>query len=381
MMKEKLDGEGYYFAQINEIKKWALNLGVIYLIFFTVLDVFRYSDDSLDEVMFVRTVFMLLPFSVLMFFFNRKATFNIPQSYLNYLSCIVIILIGKGHAEIIELAADHTMFYPRIGLTIILIYAGILLIMPTQLSLISSLVIILIAANAYHNTGMNWVEILSLSLFYVAFSSCCVFMNYTCTRVLITNYKLVNLIEEQANTDELTGMFNRRYFYKQSEYVFKQAVREHKGIAIVLIDLDDFKLINDKFGHKYGDAVLLKCSAIFKDHCRRPFDLVSRLGGDEFVLMLYDCSLEYIDEVCQSIIKQVSAIADKISKTVSSVNLGVSIGVAYNEKDESYPVKTLIEVADLAMYSIKNNGKNNYHFGDKNRFLDSGNTSDFLAPA
>ncbi len=380
MMKEKLNDEGYYFGQLYEIKKWALNLGAIYLVFFTVLDAIRYADDSFGHAMYVRMVFMLLPFSVLMFFFYKRAAFNLSQFHLNYLSFIVIILIGKGHAEIIELAADHAMFFPRIGLTIILIYAGILLILPTQLSLVSSLIIILIAANAYHNTAMNWIEILSLSTFYLAFSSCCVFMNYVCTRVLKTNYKLVNVIEEQANTDELTGMFNRRFFYKQSEHVFKQANRERKGVAIVLIDLDDFKLINDRLGHKYGDEVLLKFSTIFKDHCRRPFDMVSRLGGDEFVLMLYDCDLAHIDDVCNSIIKQVSAIAAKVSETFTAVNLGVSIGVAYNEKDESFPVKTLIEMADLAMYHVKNTGKNNYHISDKVEFLDRGNTSDFLAP-
>lgn len=373
--------DSYYFKQITEIKKWALNLGAFYLIFFTILDAIRYTDESLEHAMFVRLVYMLIPFWVLIFFFYQKDKFKLSKTQLDYLSFVVILLIGKGHAEIIELAANNSVFFPRIGLTIILIYAGILLVLPIKLSLISSLLIIITAANSYHNTGMSWVEILSLSSFYLAFSSCCVFMNYVCARVLITNFKLVNMIEEQANTDDLTGLFNRRYFFKQADHIFKQANREHKSMAIALIDLDDFKLVNDKLGHKYGDQVLIKFSAVFNNHCRRPFDMASRLGGDEFALMFYDCDQSYIDEVCLSIINEISVLSSTISKTLKKVNLGVSIGVAYNAKNEAFPVKTLIEMSDVAMYQVKGSGKNNYKISDKKDFLDGGNTSDFLAPA
>jgi len=248
-------------------------------------------------------------------------------------------------------------------------------------SFISSVFIIVVAANAYLSTGMVIDEIISISVFYLLFSGCCVFMNHICAKILLANSKLVKRINEQANTDNLTGLNNRRRFFESSDQVYKHSSREHKPYAVLLVDLDHFKQINDTLGHKTGDHVLIKMASNLNNLCRRPLDMAARFGGDEFVVLLYDSTEDHINKVCQTIINETECITAALSEKAPDTQLGVSIGVAINHAHEPYNIKTLIEMADQALYTVKNNGKNGYVIAGKQAISSVDKHSDFISLA
>ncbi len=348
----------YYAKQIHVIKAWALNLGAVYLVLFIVVDFYRYSGPSLDQALVARVLYMLIPFCVVISCFYKQKKLNLSHQQIEWLSLVAIILVGLGHTKIIEIGANHAMFFPRIGLTIVLIYSGLLLALPIKLSILSSSLIILLAALTYHDTGLRGSEIASLVFFYAVFSSCCIFMNHVFNKILSDNHQLMEVIDQQANTDDLTKLYNRRYFYNQSNNIRKQSTREQTALALMLIDLDNFKTINDELGHKIGDETLIKVAQILKRQSRRPMDVTARLGGDEFVILMHDSHIDHIKMTCINIINDINQIITALEQ--SKIKLGVSIGVAFNSAGEKSSIKALMEMADQALYHVKHHGKNNY---------------------
>ena len=159
-------------------------------------------------------------------------------------------------------------------------------------------------------------------------------------------------LEEMATTDPLTGGANRQVF----ELLFSQAtkVSRRRGVdaSLITLDIDDFKPINDTWGHEAGDAVLRTVATILRDHIRES-DTVCRWGGDEFVVLLTDC-----DE------HEARRIADKIRCAVKErpiryagreLQVTVSLGVAEHEHGE--PLTAVLARADAALYAAKRNGR------------------------
>jgi len=176
----------------------------------------------------------------------------------------------------------------------------------------------------------------------------------------ITRQKMLeDKLKLRAHSDPLTGVANRTLFYMKFNQSIKQAKRHKKLLAILFIDLDNFKNINDTHGHEAGDIVLKTVSDRLKDNSRG-IDLVSRIGGDEFVLLLYDCtSRSDTEKVAQKIIKAIiTPIA--ISET-RLVAVSASIGISLYPEHGEHPDK-LLNAADLAMYSVKQGSKNDIYF-------------------
>jgi len=95
--------------------------------------------------------------------------------------------------------------------------------------------------------------------------------------------KLLDKMERLAITDPLTGLYNRRYLIVELEKETKRAIRTNEFFSLIMLDLDFFKKVNDKYGHKVGDQVLCQISNIFLNHCRET-DIVTRWGGEEFII-------------------------------------------------------------------------------------------------
>ena len=189
---------------------------------------------------------------------------------------------------------------------------------------------------------------------------------------------MIKIIDHQANTDDLTQLSNRRNFYQQAEQIHKQSARENKALALLVIDLDQFKSVNDYLGHNQGDEVLLGVANVLQHRCRRPFDLVARLGGDEFAMLMYDTQSEHLHETCQQIIIEIEQISQKLQMKHRQASLGVSIGVAVNKPGVNFPIKSLMEMANKAIYPIKNSGENEYRCFDNAHYLKVGNSSEVL---
>lgn len=171
----------------------------------------------------------------------------------------------------------------------------------------------------------------------------------------ITEKKQIQeIIWKQAHYDDLTQLLNRNSFSK----FIDNAIKSKHSFALLFIDLDHFKQVNDTLGHKVGDELLKQASHRIK-HCVRASDIVSRFGGDEFTVVLAGLLNEnIIHRICNKIIRSLSAPYDLNGE---AAYISASIGVTQYPMD-SHDIEDLYKYADQAMYDSKRNGRNRYSF-------------------
>src|SRR5262245_59999453 len=159
-----------------------------------------------------------------------------------------------------------------------------------------------------------------------------------------------------AFTDYLTGLRTRGYFEQQLELEFKRAERRQQKIALLMIDIDHFKVLNDTFGHHVGDQLLRDLSSILiKD--MREVDTVARYGGEEFVIILPETTETGAMFVAQRLRRAVEQAKFFAGSPNSVQHLTISIGVAVYDTDAQFK-RDLIEFADAALYAAKHAGRN-----------------------
>ena len=164
-----------------------------------------------------------------------------------------------------------------------------------------------------------------------------------------------------AAQDPLTSLYNRRYFTEISESLFRLAQRDKLPIAIVLMDVDDFKMINDTYGHKVGDNVLLSLADTLTREVRKS-DVVCRFGGEEFIILLPETHLGGAELVAENLRSAIAATSVEVNKAVR-IQFTVSIGVASNEMSDEHHLEHIIGRADRALYAAKARGKNQVILG------------------
>jgi diguanylate cyclase (GGDEF)-like protein len=169
------------------------------------------------------------------------------------------------------------------------------------------------------------------------------------TTVALQNALLFNRTRELATRDSLTGLLNRRVFEERVQQEIDACKRHAKSLAIVIIDLDDLKKINDSGGHSLGDQILRGLSAALCASCRSA-DVVARIAGDEFAMLLVETDAD----LARQAIRRVSA-------ALRRAGLRCSIGVALYPRDADQ-TESLMCAADQALYSVKAAGKNGFAF-------------------
>ncbi len=159
-----------------------------------------------------------------------------------------------------------------------------------------------------------------------------------------------------ALTDTLTGLYNRRYMTAHLESLLKKNAETRKTLAIMMLDIDKFKSVNDTYGHAAGDEVL-KVFAERVSNALRPFDLVVRLGGEEFVVVLPDVNTTIAKQVAERIRRKVASAPFPISVAPNEIPVTVSIGMALIP-DGNATMDEALHRADAEVYKAKENGRN-----------------------
>jgi len=162
-------------------------------------------------------------------------------------------------------------------------------------------------------------------------------------------------LREAAYRDDLTGLYNHRFFFESVVGELDAADRNKTAVSVILIDVDNFKAINDSYGHQTGDMTL-QAIGRYLLRTSRAADIPARFGGDEFVILLRNTSLEGAQIRAKSICEDLAQIP-VISKG-SNVGITVSVGVASYHHSEPISKSHLIDLADKALYQSKQKGRN-----------------------
>jgi diguanylate cyclase (GGDEF)-like protein len=152
---------------------------------------------------------------------------------------------------------------------------------------------------------------------------------------------------------------NRRAFDEHLLRVWQHALRDQRLIAVLMIDIDHFKLCNDRWGHQAGDVALRHVGKIIQGFARRPLDLAARFGGEEFAVILYDLALPHVEDIAERLREGVQKM--RITGAGSDgegPEVTVSVGVGLAAPEIGRTPQGIVQLADEALYAAKNAGRN-----------------------
>ena len=160
--------------------------------------------------------------------------------------------------------------------------------------------------------------------------------------------------ERLARVDELTGLYNRRAFYEQGNVLVNSSLRNTSELAVILMDVDNFKAINDQFGHAAGDDTLKQIGSIMRQRLRKS-DVFARVGGEEFAMLLPQTSLQKATQLAEDLRQAIQA--EPVIYENERITVTASFGVTSGISD----IDSLVCQADSAMYQAKEAGRNSVH--------------------
>lgn len=161
---------------------------------------------------------------------------------------------------------------------------------------------------------------------------------------------------KMAVIDPLTGLYNRRYALQHLQAMSERALKENAPFSILMMDLDEFKIVNDRYGHAAGDEVLTEFSRRMQENVRG-IDLVARIGGEEFFVAMPDTNTDQAVQVAERLREAMETRPFIIQGHNANINVTVSIGVAESDPEMDAP-DAILRNADAALYKAKNNGRN-----------------------
>lgn len=217
--------------------------------------------------------------------------------------------------------------------------------------------LIMLVLEVYPYTFPNWMRVVLDVIILFTISSPLIYY-WIITPFIKERDMAIRELADMAYTDPLTGLPNRRVFLKCMEKTLAECARHHIHAALILIDLDDFKVVNDSHGHGAGDAVLIEVSLRLLKGIRKE-DVVSRVGGDEFIILI-----KQLNDNRSKAAEQALVFAEKIQQSLSlpieyekkTLQIDSSLGVNLLSSD-TYKIEAEIRKADVAMYHAKRIGK------------------------
>jgi diguanylate cyclase (GGDEF)-like protein len=161
--------------------------------------------------------------------------------------------------------------------------------------------------------------------------------------------------EESSRMDPLTNLYNRRHFHSAADLEFERANRYNNKLAVIMVDIDHFKSINDAHGHDVGDLVLVSVAENIRNTMRR-YDIPCRYGGEEFVILLPETALTDAEIIGQRLREIIESTVIETCK--GKIAVTVSVGIAATSEGDLDKVNVWIKRADQALYKAKQSGRN-----------------------
>lgn len=294
-------------------------------------------------------------------FFSLLARTNTRLNIAIFISSVLLtaFIWGVGFLEIMMQEEEYPTKILMVMVTSGICSGGVIAYVPYRLLSLA------------YNLFIIWPSVIYLIFFSSNTTAGALFLAYSFYLFIITHtgnkgyWKAVHneeLLRKQSmelelisRVDVLTGLFNRRHFDELYEYEWKRSLRNNTPLSLLLCDIDNFKLINDQYGHMAGDEVLRVTADNLKQVFKRSNDIVCRYGGEEFIVILCmpkEDSLELAQQMCRLQAASIVTYQGQQLNTTISMGLASNEGVCLSSREE------LIELADKALYEAKNAGKN-----------------------
>lgn len=269
-----------------------------------------------------------------------------------------VLTAGLGTIVIGELIQAQGVRFPHEVLILYVIYtyifSGLLFAQAALSSLIFTFLYLILEVFQLGITSEISSQVIFLLFANAAGTLACIHYENTMRRNFIKQRKL----EDLAQKDVLTGIYNRRYFEDNYQRICRQAFRENKYLTVMLIDVDYFKNYNDRYGHIKGDKALQKVAQSLNSIVKRPLDIVARYGGEEFVVVCYNSRKNFAQSLAEQILEQVESLNIPHCKSNASNYLTLSIGGAVAIPETKAGYHKLLGTADIALYEAKRSGRN-----------------------
>ncbi|MFC2156649.1 diguanylate cyclase [Acidobacteriota bacterium] len=169
-------------------------------------------------------------------------------------------------------------------------------------------------------------------------------------------------LQKIATHDGLTQIWNRVAILNILDEEIERSVREKLPVGVIMIDIDQFKTVNDTHGHQAGDLVLINVANNLKNSLR-PYDKIGRYGGDEILIVLPNCSLQDLEHVSVRLLRSVAE--EKVDFDGKSIMVTISIGGISSESNQKISSHLMIQESDKALYRAKNDGRNRFSISDE----------------
>ncbi len=175
------------------------------------------------------------------------------------------------------------------------------------------------------------------------------------------------MLEQLAIHDDMTNLYNRRYFNKIVEKEIRRIKRENSILSIVSLDVDYFKNYNDTYGHPKGDEVLIRIANVLSSNTLRASDYAFRMGGEEFSILFSGLNIKESLEFVKEIVQSVEDLKIEHSSSLCNNYVTISAGLLVQTADNLGNLETLYKYSDEALYSAKDKGRNQVVLSDKSQ--------------
>ncbi|HVS25669.1 MAG TPA: diguanylate cyclase [Gammaproteobacteria bacterium] len=296
------------------------------------------------------------------------------QRYYTEVAAVGVTLVGLVATYIAHLAALQGDSYVLAGLVLVVLYACLFLGLLFDVAVTIAALLVLAHFVMGALLGLPFNELYYTTAMLGAAAVIGGIATYNLEAALRTSFLEKRRLNELAERDGLTGLYNRRIFDDYIGRVWRQSRREDVALEFIFIDIDYFKIYNDLYGHQAGDDCLRKVAASIARCAKRPFDFLARYGGEEFVLVLYGPPEDYARTLPEQIRCDLLDLLIPHAGSSAAKHVTVSIGVALARAASKRSLNGAIQVADEALYQAKREGRNRVVFKDTgDSDIDTGN--------
>ncbi|HEX5419039.1 MAG TPA: diguanylate cyclase [Gammaproteobacteria bacterium] len=284
------------------------------------------------------------------------------QRWYTAAASIGVTVVGLVVTYMCQIAALGGESYLLAGQELVILYACLFLGLLFRVA--TTVGCLLVAAHLSIGLvlGLPAEELLYMTAILGASAVIASISTYKLEHSLRTNFLETRLLNEAAERDGMTNLYNRRIFDDYVGRLWRQSHREGETLEIIFVDIDYFKIYNDLYGHQAGDDCLKKVAQTIARCAKRPLDFSARYGGEEFVLVLYGPPEDYGRNLPEQIRRDVMALAIRHEGSRAANVVTVSVGVALDLPRSSRSLTGAIQLADEALYQAKQEGRNRVVF-------------------